>query len=595
MSIIIVLMLAGLAYYWYNGANTATAITKYVVEDAAQGSVVTSVSGSGQIQAGTTLTISPKVSETVTSIAVKVGDHVRAGQLLIQLDPTTEQRAVDQAKLALQSAQLSAEEVQQIATSTLLQEQGALAKAQQSLATASTTLAQDYQSGFDSLGPTFVDFQTLMVGLGDFATGNEISKTQDNPDAFVGLLPDYLQAGVIPYKNTVQAQYTLAVNAYQQNLIDYHAATRNSSTSTLSALFSETANTAKTITDMVKAGKDLLNEVINTYHTSSSTTPLPNIVSSFQTSFGSYTNTANSDVSGIQGVITGIANDSNAILDDQSSLAQASETLSELIAGPTQTTLLSNQISVQSAENNLTTAEQNLSYTSVRAPMDGVVSAIGVTVGQTAGSSAVTLVSNNNVAQVTLNEDDAAKVLTGDKATLTFDAIYGLSLAGDVIEIDAVGTVSQGVVSYNAQISFSQPANTSSSQLVKPGMSVTADIVTNVAQNVIAVPNAALTTIGSSTYILEPSTALAATDLSASASGGIIIDSVKRVPVTTGLANDTMTEITSGIHVGDQIIVQAIKSTTAAKTATPGSTSALQLLGGATRGGGGFTRGAAVP
>jgi len=50
--------------------------------------------------------------------------------------------------------------------------------------------------------------------------------------------------------------------------------------------------------------------------------------------------------------------------------------------------------------------------------------------------------------------------------------------------------------------------------------------------------------------------------------------------VTIGLANDTMTEIVSDVNAGDQIIVQTIKSTTAAKsTASTGGTSALQLLG----------------
>ena len=66
-----------------------------------------------------------------------------------------------------------------------------------------------------------------------------------------------------------------------------------------------------------------------------------------------------------------------------------------------------------------------------------------------------------------------AKVALGDEATLTFDALPSLSLAGTVVQIDPVGTVSQGVVSYDVQIGFSQPADTSSTNQVKPGMSVT--------------------------------------------------------------------------------------------------------------------------
>ena len=159
-------------------------------------------------------------------------------------------------------------------------------------------------------------------------------------------------------------------------------------------------------------------------------------------------------VSGMQSTISGITTDQNNIVNTQNSLTQASETLSETLAGPTATTLLGQQISVQTAQNNLTTAQQNLAYTSVTAPISGVVSAITATVGATPGSNAVTIVGDGEVAQVTLNEIDAAKVALGDKATLTFDALPNLSLAGTVVEIDPVGTVSQGVVSYNVQVGF---------------------------------------------------------------------------------------------------------------------------------------------
>jgi HlyD family secretion protein len=601
VSAIVVILLAVGAYYAYQASNVPVAVTKYVVQDATAGSVIASVSGTGQVQAGTTISVAAKVSETVTSIPVKVGDHVSAGQLLVQLDPTTEKQALAQAQLSLEQAQLSLQETQQISTTTLLQEQNAVVTGKQSVVNASTTLTQDYQNGFNNLGPTFVSLQTVMTGLQNFVQGNDVSKTQADPDAFTSLMPNYLQPGVIPYKDTLQADYTAASAAFQQNLNDYHAVNSNSSLTAMDAIFAETYNTAQTVSNAVKAGKDFLNYVIDTYPpASSSTKPLPAIASTLQTNFSNYTATMASAASGVQSTITGIASDRNNIINTQDSLTQASETLSELLAGPTQTTLLSQQIAVQSAQNNVTTAQQNLDYTSITAPISGIVSAIGATIGEAPGSSPVTIVGDGEVAQVTLNEIDAAKVAVGDKATLTFDALSTLSLAGTVVEIDPVGTVSQGVVSYNVQVGFAQPANTSSSMQVKPGMSVTANIVTQADQNVIAVPNAALVTSGGLSYILEPATSLSTADLASSANGGIILAATKRVPVTTGLTNSTMTEITSGVSVGDQIIVQTIKSTTAKSTtaSASGGTSALQLLGGAGgaargaggAGGGGFTR-----
>jgi multidrug efflux pump subunit AcrA (membrane-fusion protein) len=595
ISSIAIIVIAGGGYYWYSSANAAPTVTKYVAEAATQGTIVSSVSGTGQVQAGTTINVTPQVSETVTSIPVTVGEKVAQGQLLVQLDPTNEQRALSQAQLALEQAQLSAQQTNEVATTTLLQQQDAVTTGEQSVVNASATLAQDYENGFNGLGPTFVNLQTVMTGLQDFVAGNDISKTQEDPDAFVSLMPDYLQAGVVPYENTLQAAYTAATAAYQQNLTDYHAVTANASDTTMDALFSETLNTAQTISNAVKAGKDFLDYVINTYPSNgSSTKPLPPITTTLQTNFSNYASTMDSAVSGQQNTITGIANDKNSIVNAQNSLTQASETLAETLAGPTQTTLLSQQISLQTAQTNLTTAQENLAYTSVRAPIAGTVSAIAATVGATAGSNAVTIVGDGEVAEVTLNEIDAAKVTTGDKATLTFDAISGLSLAGTVVEIDPVGTVSQGVVSYNVQIGFSQPADTSSTMLVKPGMSVTANIVTQVAQNVIAVPSAAVVTAGGASYVLEPATPLSAADLAASANGGIVIAATKEVPVTTGLSNTTMVGITSGVNAGDQIIVQTIKSSAATKTTASTGGSALQLLGGGAAAGGArtFTGGA---
>jgi multidrug efflux pump subunit AcrA (membrane-fusion protein) len=597
ISVVAVIVVAGGGYYWYSATHGATAITKYVVEAATQGTVVASVSATGQVQAGTTINVTPKVSEEVTSIPAKVGEHVSAGQVLVRLDATNEQRAVQQDQLALEQAQLSSQESQQIATTTLLQEQNAVTTGEQSVVNASTSLSEDYQSGFDSLGPTFVNLQTVMTGLQSFMTGNDISKTQNDPSALVNLMPYNLQSESYVYENTLDAQYALATAAYQNDIADYHAASASSNTQTLDALFAETNTTVQTITATVKAGRDFLNYIINNYPPQSNgSSGLPTAAFTLQTNFSGYTTTMNSVVSGVQGTISTIATDKNTIINSQNSLMQASETLAELIAGPTPTTLLSEQISLQSAQNNLQTAQENLAYTSVTAPISGTVSAIAAVVGETAGSNAVTIVGDGEVAQVTLNEIDAAKVSLGDKATLTFDAVSGLSLAGQVVEIDPVGTVSQGVVSYNVQIGFSQPANTSSSMQVKPGMSVTANIVTQADQNVIAVPNAAIVTAAGNSYILEPATPLSAADLASSATGGIVLSGTKQVPVTVGLTSNTMTEITSGVSVGDQIIVQTIKSTTAAKATAAGGTNALQLLGGtgAARpggGAGGFTRG----
>ena len=581
VSAIVVIIVAGGGYYLYGASHGATTVTKYVVQTAAQGTVVASVSGSGQVEPVTSINVkSQGGSGNVVSIAVFVSQHVSAGQMLVQLDPTNEQKAVDQAKISLQSAELSLEKLQEVpATTTLQQDEDAVTQAEQAIAQASTTLQTDYQSGYDSLGSIFVDLQNVIAGLQNFVLGKDINKIQNDPDAFVSLLPSYLQVQALPYRDSVESTYAAAIAAYQQNLADYHAVNRTSPATSLDALFAQTENTAKSIADAVTASKSLISDIIDNYPSSSSTNPLPPVTNAYSTNLGNYIQVVSGDVTNITNTVNGVAADRTAITNDALSLTERQDSLAALQAGPDMIDVQSQQLSIQNAQMSLQSAEQNLANDSIRAPIDGVVSSIPAVIGEAVPSPAVTIVTNSEVAQVTLNEIDAAKVNVGDKATITFDALPDLSLAGQVVELDPVGTVSQGVVNYNAQVAFQDVATSSAS--VKPGMSATANIVTRVDQNVIAIPNAAVVTQGGSSYVLEPGTPLSVSDLAASANGGLVLpQGTKIVSVTLGLANDTMTEITSGVSAGDQIIIQTIKSTGSTASTAGGGTNALRALGG---------------
>lgn len=273
----------------------------------------------------------------------------------------------------------------------------------------------------------------------------------------------------------------------------------------------------------------------------------------------------------------------------QLSLQENSSSLDTLVAGPDPLDVQSSQLSVQQQELALQTAQQNYDNDYITAPISGIIASIPAVVGEAPTSPVATIVGDGQVAEVTLNEVDAAKVQVGDKATLTFGALPDLSVAGTVIELDPVGTVSQGVVNYNAQVALAVP-----NDQIKPGMSVTADIVTQVDQDVIVVPSSAIVTQGTASYILEPATPVSASDLASSASGMVLPAAPVRVPVTIGLTDTTQSEITSGVNVGDQIIVQTIAGTsgsTSAAAATAGGAGALRLGGAAA---GGFGGGGAV-
>jgi RND family efflux transporter MFP subunit len=240
---------------------------------------------------------------------------------------------------------------------------------------------------------------------------------------------------------------------------------------------------------------------------------------------------------------------------------------------------------VQAQQLSLTEAEQNYAYQNVTSPIDGVVAKISVTPAEQVsnGTAIATVVTPNEYATISLNEVDAAKVSVGQKSTLTFDAVNNLSLAGTVSEVDGIGTVSQGVVTYNVQIAFD-----SEDSRVKPGMSVNATIITAADQNVLIVPSAAVKTQGNISYIQELGQKYSITQETA---GVTSATAPKNVLVVTGLSDDTNTEIDSGLSAGDQVIIKTTV-TTGSSASTKTSATAATTRGGF--GGGGGGGGAAV-
>jgi multidrug efflux pump subunit AcrA (membrane-fusion protein) len=219
----------------------------------------------------------------------------------------------------------------------------------------------------------------------------------------------------------------------------------------------------------------------------------------------------------------------------------------------------------------------NANKRSVTSPISGVVTAVNIQDGDSisgggsssaggqgsssssgSGSGAALVISDLGTlqAKVAISELDRSNVKIGQKATLTFDALPNLTLTGKVTSLDAVGTNTQGVVTYSVVITLD-----TLDKRLSPGMTVAAAITTQVRTDVLSVPRAAVKSDSSGTYVLVlPSGATTA----------------QRVTVTTGVSTDTSIEITSGLKEGDVVVTQSI---------TAGSTTSTT---GTSRGGGGF-------
>ena len=148
---------------------------------------------------------------------------------------------------------------------------------------------------------------------------------------------------------------------------------------------------------------------------------------------------------------------------------------------------------------------------------------------------------NSLKANVAINETDIPKVAKDQKATLTVDAISDLSLTGKVTEIAQKGTNTQNVITYDVTLSID-----SIDTRLRPEMTVSADITTEVKQDVLYVSSPAIKT---------------------DSSGNSYVQIMKNgtpesVNVTIGISNDTDTEITSGLSEGDTVVTQTVSNDT---------------------------------
>ncbi len=553
IAFIIIVAVVGGGYYEYKHLTAGTVTTQYVTSAAEKGTLVVSVSGSGQVSASNQTNIQAQVSGIVSSVPVTDNQKVKAGQILVILDTTNDERAVRNAQSSLENAQLALQTLlQPPSTSTLLQSQQSVVQSQQSLQNGQNSLASDYTSAYADVSNVFIDLSGVMAGLNNVLYSTSINKIQANVDAYTNLIAD-INANATQYHDSAISGYQAAYAAYNQALADYKNSSINSSTSTIESLLSETYGTLKIVSTANSNVKNLL-DLVNTTLQQQGNLKIPAQLNVDETSMQSYISTTNNHLQTILQIQNSIQSDKQAITIGQISVKQTAAALEQLQSGPTQLQIQTQKLSVTQAQNALSDAKENLNNDYVRAPFDGIITDITARVGQPASGTLAVLVSNAQLAQATLNEVDVVNVKVGQQATVTFDALPDMTLTGKVSEVDTIGTVVQGVVSYNVQVALDV-----SNDQVRPGMSDTLAIITNVKQDVLLVPNAAISTKSDASYVQV----LGADGLPT------------QVEVTTGLANDTQTEILSGINEGDKVVTRTITS-----TATTPTTQSSGGLGG---------------
>ncbi|TET67494.1 MAG: HlyD family efflux transporter periplasmic adaptor subunit [Dehalococcoidia bacterium] len=263
------------------------------------------------------------------------------------------------------------------------------------------------------------------------------------------------------------------------------------------------------------------------------------------------------------------------------SLAQAEEDLNEVAKDVAlkELQLTLSQGRLEDAKKALTDAQEKLEEANsksplIEAPFDGFITKVNVEGGDEvlSGTVAVQLADPNRFeADIMVSEMDILQVKLGGDAWVQVDAMSGMSLSAKVTHISPTATIQSGVVNYQVKVEIESheavmrerqqaqggqqrqiPTEISRDFQLREGLTVTVHILVAEKNNVLLVPNQAITRLGMETHVQV-------------SKDGVTEERVIQV----GISDWQFTEVTDGLSEGEQIIVPTTTETTSPTPRSP--------------------------
>ena len=197
---------------------------------------------------------------------------------------------------------------------------------------------------------------------------------------------------------------------------------------------------------------------------------------------------------------------------------------------------------------NLAQLEEQLSYTDIESPLDGVVLSRDVEMGDAVssilvlGSSATLVMTLGDTSEVyvkgKVDESDIGKVYLGQPARIKVESFKDKTFNGKVTKISPMGVEKDNVTTFEVRVSINNPGGE-----LKAEMTANAEIILEEHKNVLQIPEGALI------YDKDKKASVEIPDPSAK-------DGKKKLAVNIGISNGAKTELLGGLKEGDQVVLQ---------------------------------------
>ena len=475
------------------GGGTPAAETAYTTAAVERMDVNSSITGSGTLEAADSYSVSTLVEGTILTAAFEEGDQVEEGTVLYTIDSSDAASSLEQAQISLNQSERS------------------------------------YQNTMESLEDLTVTAPVSgQVYSIDVEAGDEVSAGQ--------------QVATVRDSKTMSLEVTFPADDAASFYVGQSASvTLDSTFETLTGSISKIAGNDTVLTGNVIV-RSVTIDVSNPGGLSTEQSASAAVGTVTSTGSGTFTYKAEEAVTAqVSGTVASIqVSEGQQVSKNQALVVLTSDDLDDQVQSA-QDSLRNAQISYEKQ------TEQLEDYT-VTAPITGTIVDKNYNAGETSEANQV-LCSIYDLSYLTMtlsvDELDISDIAVGQTVTITADAVEDRTYTGTVTKVSVAGTSSGSATTYPVTIRIDDTDG------LLPGMSVDAIIELAAAQDVLAIPSAALNR-GNTVLV---------TAGSPSAANGTLVEATTEdgedyysVEVTTGVIGDSYIEIVSGLQEGDTVV-----------------------------------------
>ena len=474
------------------GQSSAASATSYTTAEVTRMDVSSSITGSGTLEAADSYSVTTLIEGSILTADFEEGDEVEEGTILYTIDSSDASNSLEQAEISLNQAQRSYNNQ---------------LESQEDLTITAPVAGQVY---------------SIDVEVGDDVTAGETVAT-------------------IRDSQTMSLEVSFPADDASSFYVGQSATvTLDSTFETLTGTISKISGTDTVLTGNVIV-RTVTIDVSNPGGLSTEQTASAAVGTATSTASGTFTykeeETVTAQVSG----------EVSSIRVSEGDQVSSGQTLIVLTSDDLDDSLQSASESLRNAEISLENQYENLDDYTITSPIKGTIVDKNYNAGETTEANQVLCtIYDLSYLTMTLSVDelDIASIEVGQSVSIVADAVEDTTYTGTVTKVSVAGTSSGSATTYPVTIRIDETDG------LLPGMSVDATIELASAEDVLAIPSAALN---------RGDTVLVTAD-SPSAANGTLVESTAEdgedyysVEVTTGVSGDDYIEIVSGLQEGDTV------------------------------------------